>query len=580
MRKQTKIAAIVSATALLAVGASMTSFAATGWQEENGTWVYYDKDGEYVTNSWQKSGDNYFYLDDDGLMAVDSLITDDTSSSGTNYYYVDSNGAMVTNQWIAIDNPDYGEEGESEVIWYYFQANGKAYKRASNATTIQLKTINGKKYTFNESAEMLYGWVDSTGEIDQNQDTAYQRCEYYFGGENDGAMTVGWIELDITDDSATTGSDQPGDYYWEEEQTRWFYFKSSGKKQGRTNGVTINGRKYGFDDDGRMIASWYASTTDPSLATAGQFMYFSTPEDGARYNKGWFKVVPGYYLSKSDYEDGSSNWYYANGDGTICADQVKKINGKWYAFGSDGAMLSGFQVLTLDNDNRIINDVETHLDSEGKAKLIVNDSDKMKKDTEANYLNNIDLITQNAYTDISAYYFSGDADADGSRKSGTYTITINDADYTFNFGSDGKAVTGIKSNKIYYGGMLLRADSDEKFAVVVAKQVGTTDKYTYTKVSISDFIKKTADKFGKTGANTYEVTGTGTTTSPYIASVALKSTSEDGTKTYDNQGYRFYLINASGSIVTGTKKNGDETYKITSKKVEGSYTLTIEGITE
>ena len=57
MRKQTKIAAIVSAAALLAIGASMTSFAATGWQEEDGTWVYYNRAGEKVANSWEDSGD-------------------------------------------------------------------------------------------------------------------------------------------------------------------------------------------------------------------------------------------------------------------------------------------------------------------------------------------------------------------------------------------------------------------------------------------------------------------------------------------------------------------------------------------
>ena len=79
MRKQTKIAAVVSAAALLALGASMTSFAATGWQEENGTWVYYDRSGNQVTNTWAKSGDNWFYLNDNGEMAVDTLIEDDTS---------------------------------------------------------------------------------------------------------------------------------------------------------------------------------------------------------------------------------------------------------------------------------------------------------------------------------------------------------------------------------------------------------------------------------------------------------------------------------------------------------------------
>ena len=97
MRKQTKLVAVLSAAALLAIGASMTSFAATGWQEENGAWVYYDKSGDRVTEKWAKSGNNWYYLDTDGEMAIDTLIED-----GDNYYYVDINGVMASNQWVAI----------------------------------------------------------------------------------------------------------------------------------------------------------------------------------------------------------------------------------------------------------------------------------------------------------------------------------------------------------------------------------------------------------------------------------------------------------------------------------------------
>ena len=35
---------------------SMTSFAATGWAEDDGTWVYYNRDGERATDQWNKSG--------------------------------------------------------------------------------------------------------------------------------------------------------------------------------------------------------------------------------------------------------------------------------------------------------------------------------------------------------------------------------------------------------------------------------------------------------------------------------------------------------------------------------------------
>ena len=60
MRKQTKVVAVTSAAALLAIGASMTSFAATGWVQENGEWFWYDRDGSRVEDEWKKSGDDWY----------------------------------------------------------------------------------------------------------------------------------------------------------------------------------------------------------------------------------------------------------------------------------------------------------------------------------------------------------------------------------------------------------------------------------------------------------------------------------------------------------------------------------------
>ena len=41
MRKQTKLVAVLSTAALLAIGASMTSFSATAhWEQEGEDWVY------------------------------------------------------------------------------------------------------------------------------------------------------------------------------------------------------------------------------------------------------------------------------------------------------------------------------------------------------------------------------------------------------------------------------------------------------------------------------------------------------------------------------------------------------------
>ena len=174
MTKNTKIAAIASAAALLAIGASMTSFAATGWQEEDGTWVYYDRYQDRVTDTWEKSGNNWYYLNSDGEMATDELI-----EYSDNYYYVDANGAMVTNQWVEMDNSDDDEEDAASTVWYYFQNNGKAYKASSNSNTTSFKTINGKKYAFDEDGKMLWGWVNKESSRETGDD-AWKNGTYYF----------------------------------------------------------------------------------------------------------------------------------------------------------------------------------------------------------------------------------------------------------------------------------------------------------------------------------------------------------------------------------------------------------------
>ena len=134
MRKQTKLVAVLSASALLAIGASVTSFAASGrWAEENGTWVFHDKSGDKVTEEWQKSGEYWYWLNEDGEMATDQLIEDDD-----NYYYVNENGVMVQNGWRSVENEDYDGDDEDEPMnyWYYFGANGKAYKNSTSSNTL------------------------------------------------------------------------------------------------------------------------------------------------------------------------------------------------------------------------------------------------------------------------------------------------------------------------------------------------------------------------------------------------------------------------------------------------------------
>ena len=42
---------------------------------------------------------------------------------------------------------------------YYMRLNDKAYKASDNSST-KSKTIDGKRYAFNEDDKMLHGWVN------------------------------------------------------------------------------------------------------------------------------------------------------------------------------------------------------------------------------------------------------------------------------------------------------------------------------------------------------------------------------------------------------------------------------------
>ena len=211
-------------------------------------------------------------------------------------------------------------------------------------------------------------------------------------------MTTGWLQLDVTYDEATTDYEIAPVFNEDEDQTRWFYFSSNGKKvkaedENLEKEKTINGRKYAFDQYGAMVAEWsldvdqinsYYETAsknsadpnaDPdaydlddyekdgygknsSLATpavtakyAQEWRYFQDVENGARVSKGWFKVVAAEYLNAEKYNDDEDAWYYADGSGKLYAGEFKTINGKKYAFRNDDRMIDGLKFIKEDKDN-------------------------------------------------------------------------------------------------------------------------------------------------------------------------------------------------------------------------------------
>ena len=542
MRKQTKLVAVASAAALLAIGASMTSFAATGWVEEDGQWYFYDKDGNRVEDEWKKSGDNWYWLDSEegGAMAVDKLIEDDED-----YYYVDGNGVMVTNTWVKVVNEDQDDDDDpAEYRYYYMQSNGKAYRQTGSSSNLSKKTIDGKRYAFDDEGRMLYGWVTADGTM-VNDDDGWNTSDvlYYFGGWEDGSMKTGWQKITVHDNE--DGKDDDYDY--------WFNFKSNGERRAHANADDTwksNSRYYHFDERGVMVYQWFETATTNS-ASASNWAYFSSPEDGARVTKGWFKVVAptednsflesDATFATKDSNDESERWYYSDSkDDGLVVGEIKKIKGKYYGFWPDDGVKGGRMLIGL---------CALEMNKEDGSKIDKVIMDDMDSDDLDDFMDTYGTKSQEE-TGIYLYYFGDDADSDGSMKTGSVSVNLDGDSYNFLFkktgaaDSRGRGVNGVDDGKyIYKYGQKVKADSDDKYTLVYAN--GNIND---SNVVVEDFDN--ADIKNIDGVKAFDL-------------AAKEGSDEDNLRGYHGFGTAqdgWYLVNTSGRIQTGTKSGTKDGY--------------------
>ena len=307
-----------------------------------------------------------------------------------------------------------------------------------------------------EGNQELKAWAAIARYMESFDDTdgdGFKEGDYYFGGEDDGAMTVGWLQMDITYDEATSDYEVSPVFNDDEDQTRWFYFKSNGKKiyaedGDRTKDKTINGKKYAFDEYGAMVAEWsldeedlpgkslasYSDAVESGDVNAGTasasniitgkafnakyseaWKYFNSVDDGARVSKGWFKVVPAEYLNDEKYNDDEDYWYYADGSGNLYAGEFKTIKGKKYAFRNDGRMIDGLKFIYEDKDAQSLT-------------VWADDDDPYRFDSEDDFDDNAPLYEAAGYY---CYYF-GDGD-DGAMRTNKSTVEIDGENFNFYF---------------------------------------------------------------------------------------------------------------------------------------------------
>lgn len=451
MRKQKLKWIVPCAAALFTIGASMTSFAAQGWTEENNSWVYYNNDGDRATDSWKKSGDSWFYLDDDGQMVDNQLVESDG-----NYYYVNSNGAMVTNEWRELPSDDDNDEDGQSTYWYYFGSNGKAYKATNSGKTnfksVKIASGEVRDYAFDTEGRMLFGWVNEDA-ARVTGDDAWKEGTYFLGAANDGAKTSNaWKSIDV-EDNDNSKENFDGKY--------WFYFGANGKKMKDTS-KTINGRKYRFNEYGAAESEWYEKATSSTASNGNQ--YYNLPEQ-SWLAKGWFKTVPSETIDAEAHDNGDEYWFYSNTSGDLVTSQIKTINGLRYAFNEKGEMLDGLYKLTFDSSKKITSYDEI--------------------ETEADFP---------AVGDEGEVYYFGTSPKEGAMTTGKTTIDIDGEKYTYNFrksGSNkGAGYNGINDDSIYIQGRMLKADKDDKYKVIEFNDkeylVSTSGKLAKNKSNVQD----------------------------------------------------------------------------------------------
>ena len=125
--RQLKQMATLALTGILTIAPTWNAFAASGWVNEDKSWVYYDTNGT-KHKGWIQTRDGYYYMDlDTGNMSIgwkdinkkwyyfksSGLMNLGWIKDGNTWYYNLSDGVMVSSGWLKIDGN-----------YYYMRSNG------------------------------------------------------------------------------------------------------------------------------------------------------------------------------------------------------------------------------------------------------------------------------------------------------------------------------------------------------------------------------------------------------------------------------------------------------------------------
>ena len=331
--------------------------------------------------------------------------------SGEYYRYFEDDGSVARNQIVEVDRKQYFVNDEGYAVFNsWAEVNGDMYYAGNDGVFKTDGVYEIEGYKY---------YLDTTGKLQKG----WCGSDYlYYGDLEDGFLINGFQELEIPKGWATED---------EKERVAWFYFDVNTYKRVYSEDdpyITkiVGGRRYCFDQNGIMRTGWrLIKDTEPVMKGWMYFVEDTTDEFkfGEAVTDTWYAVEPPTEVLPSM----DVRYFYFNGQGQPRTAQVGKyqkvrLGEKTYLFNEYGYAVYGVHEINGD------------------------------------------------------YYYFGPSTQDCSMKTGYINKDVdgtNDGS-SFYFEGDGKGITGIYSNKLYYKGKLQRATSEQKYAAI---EVGNNRVY-------------------------------------------------------------------------------------------------------
>lgn len=211
---------------------------------------------------------------------------------------------------VAWQGMEVADEDVQPGDWVLFNWDGRQdFGWADHIGVVEWSDINGSGYF---------------GTIEGNCDDQVKRCTRY----NYGSYATKFFRPPYSEGNKAK--------WIQADDGRWWYRYADGTYP--SNGFAdIDGERYLFDSKGWMLTGWQYYD--------GSWYYLKRKgDDAGRMLTGWQKIV----------WNGKSCKFYFESDGAMASNCFKLINGCWYAFDSDGVLITDDRQIQITSKGKII----------------------------------------------------------------------------------------------------------------------------------------------------------------------------------------------------------------------------------